>query len=61
MKKKTYQCPCTCAFKIIGRTIISASIIIGGSDDKIGDEGDIGFVKEQDQLKGDNNVWSNEW
>ena len=58
MKKKAYQSPSTLVYKIIGKTIISTSMPVGGT---VGDEGDIGFVKEQDTQRGDINVWDKEW
>lgn len=61
MNKKIYKSPCACAIKITGRTMLSASILVGTSDNKVDDDEDIGFVKEQDSHRGHNNLWDNEW
>ena len=61
MTKKIYQCPCACAIKLIGSTILANSIIIGDPDKKISDEEDIGFVREQNPGQGFKSIWSNEW
>ena len=60
--KKVYQCPCACTYKIMGKTILSTSIIIGGSEGsgKVSDEDDIGFVKEDDSRR-NFNIWDEEW
>ena len=63
MKKQVYQRPCASAYKLMGKTVLSTSIIIGGSGDsgKVSDENDIGFVKEEDSQKKNFNIWDNEW
>ncbi len=60
MKKKLYQAPHACAFKITGRAIISTSIAYS-STEKVSNSQDIGFVKEESSQAGGNNVWDNEW
>ena len=60
MKKQVYQSPRTCAYKLMGKTFISASDMKFSSD-KVSDSNDIGFVKEDNSQSGDNNVWDDEW
>lgn len=60
MNKKIYQSPRACAYKIIGKAIISSSMKVSGTD-KVENSSDIGFVKEQNSQSGNNNVWDEEW
>ena len=58
MNKKIYQSPSACAYKIIGKTIISTSVKVGGTVNKTEN---IGFVKEQNSQNDNTNVWDEEW
>jgi len=59
MNKKIYQSPCACAYKLMGKAMLSASMKVDGSD-KVENSTDIGFVKEQNSGSG-KNVWDEEW
>ena len=58
--KKIYQSPSACAYKITGRAIMSTSIKLGSSEEKVTNKDDIGFVKEEN-TQSNNNVWDEEW
>ena len=60
MKKQVYQSPSAYVYKIMGKTVLATSIVVGGSG-KVDDESNIGFTKEQDSQSGNNNVWDEEW
>ena len=59
MNKKIYQSPCACAYRLTGKTMLSASMIVNESE-KVENSSDIGFVKEQNSGSG-KNVWDEEW
>ena len=60
MNKKIYQSPSACAYKLMGKAMLSASMKVDGSE-KVDNSSDIGFVKEQSSQNGNNNVWDEEW
>ena len=60
MKKQIYQSPRACAYKIMGRAMISSSMKLGGTQEKVGNNADIGFVKEQN-YPSDIDLWNEEW
>ncbi|MBO7138199.1 MAG: hypothetical protein J6V92_07010 [Bacteroidaceae bacterium] len=60
MKKQVYQSPSAYVYKVIGKAVLSTSIIVDGSG-KVDDESNIGFTKEQDSQSGSNKVWDEEW
>ena len=61
MKKKIYQSPHAFAVNLIGRTMISTSMILGNNGQKVNNDYDIGFVKDYDSQISDVNLWDNEW
>lgn len=61
MKKQLYQAPSAYAYHIIGKSMITQSIRIGNTQEKVSNSQDIGFVKEENPLSGGNNLWDNEW
>jgi hypothetical protein len=61
MKKQIYQSPHAFAVNLIGRTMISTSMILGNTELKISDGTDIGFVKGYNSQIRDVDLWDNEW
>lgn len=61
MKKQIYQSPHAFALNLIGRTMISTSMILGNTGLKINDGTDIGFVKGYNSQIRDVDLWDNEW
>ena len=60
MKKQIYQSPRACAYNIIGKTLISTSMKLGDSQEKVSNSNDIGFAKEHNS-QGDKDLWNEEW
>ena len=61
MKKQIYQSPHAFTLNLIGRTMISTSMILGNTGLKISDGTDIGFVKGYNSQIRDVDLWDNEW
>lgn len=61
MKKQLYQAPSAYAYHIIGKSMITQSIRIGNTQEKVSNDADIGFVKDYDSQISDVNLWDNEW
>lgn len=61
MKKHIYISPRVCVCEISGKAMISTSMIVGNSQQKVSNNQDIGFVKEDNSRGGDNSLWDNEW
>lgn len=61
MKKQIYQSPRACAYNIMGKVMLSGSMKLGNSQEKVNNTDDIGFVKEQNSQSGDNDLMDDEW
>ena len=60
MNKRIYISPCACVCEITGRGMMSTSIKIGSSEEKVSNSEDIGFAKEQNSQE-DRGLWNDEW
>ena len=61
MKKSIYISPSAFVCEITGKPVLSTTSIVIDKDDKISDENNIGFVREQKPQIDDNNLWDDEW
>lgn len=61
MKKRIYISPSAFVCEITGKPVLTTTSIVIVKDEKIEDEEDIGFVKEEDSQKINFNLWDKEW
>lgn len=61
MKKRIYISPSAFVCEITGKPVLTTTSIVIVKDEKIDDEEDIGFVKEEDSQKTNFNLWDKEW
>lgn len=61
MKKHIYISPRVFVCEISGKAMISTSMRLGDTQQKVSNSQDIGFVKENNSQGGDNSLWDNEW
>lgn len=61
MKKRVYISPSAFVCGITGKPVLTTTSIVIVKDDKIEDEDDIGFVKEEDSQMINFNIWDKEW
>lgn len=60
MKKQIYQSPRSCAYNLMGNVMISTSMKVGNSEEKVSNGDDIGFAKEHNS-QSDKDLWNEEW
>ena len=60
MKKRIYISPSAFVCEITGKPVLTTTSIVI-KDEKIENEDDIGFVKEEDSQKINFNLWDKEW
>ena len=61
MKKHIYISPSALVCEITGKPVLSTTSIVIVRDEKITEEEDIGFVKEEDSPMITVNLWDDEW
>lgn len=61
MKKHIYISPSALVYEITGKPVLSTTSIVIVRDEKITEEEDIGFVKEEDSPMITVNLWDDEW